>query len=166
MEAGAGGFAVGGAVEEKVLLRFREVGEGELEVDLVFVGGELDQLQQIGGAGAGAHGAVEQGFGPVSDGFGGVEVVDAAEAVAFRAGAVVGVEGEAARLELGDVNTAVGAGHGAGVEGFFDGLGGGVLQTDEDEAVGHLESFLDGGFEAAGVVQKLFVVCCLLFLFS
>ena len=92
--------------------------EGQLDVDLVFFGGELDEAQEVGGAAAGAHGAVEQGLGPVGDGLGGIEVVDAAEAVALGAGAVGGVEGEAAGLEAGDVDAAVGAGHGGGVEGL------------------------------------------------
>ena len=87
------------------------VGEGLLEVDLVLFGGELDEAEQILRGRAGAHGAVEQGLGPVGDGLGGVEVVDAAEAVALGAGAVGGVEGEAAGLELGHVDAAVGAGH-------------------------------------------------------
>ncbi len=92
--------------------------KGLLDVDLVFFGGELDEAQEVGGAAAGAHGSVEQRLGPVGDGLGGVEVVDAAEAVALGAGAVVGVEGEAAGLEAGDVDAAVGAGHGGGVEGL------------------------------------------------
>ena len=120
--------------------------EGPLDVDLVFFGGELDEAEEVGGAAAGAHGSVEEGLGPVGDGLGGVEVVDAAEAVAVGAGAVVGVEGEAAGLEAGDVDAAVGAGHGAGVERLVHAVDG-----DEDEAVGHLQGFEDAGFEAAGV---------------
>ncbi len=147
VEAGAAGFVARGAVEEEVLLLGGEVFEGLLDVDLVFFGGEFDEAEEIGGAGAGAHGAVEERLGPVGDGLGGVEVVDAAEAVALGAGAVVGVEGEAAGLEAGDVDAAVGAGHGGGVEGLVHAVDG-----DEDEAVGHLEGFEDGGFEAAGVV--------------
>ena len=147
VEAGAAGFVAVGAVEEEVLLLGGEVLEGLLDVDLVLVGGELDEAEEVGGAAAGAHGSVEEGLGPVGDGLGGVEVVDAAEAVALGAGAVVGVEGEAAGFEAGDVDAAVGAGHGGGVEGLVHAVDG-----DEDEAVGHLEGFGDGGFEAAGVV--------------
>ncbi len=77
--------------------------------------------------------------------------------MALGAGAVVGVEGEAAGFEAGDVDAAVGAGHGGGVEGLLLLAGDGVLDADEDEAVGHLEGFEDGGFEAAGVV---FGRCC------
>ena len=69
-------------------LGFGQLGEREFEVDLVFFGCELDQFQQVLAAGAGAHGAVEQGLGPVGDGLGGIEVVDAAEAVAFGTRAV------------------------------------------------------------------------------
>jgi len=67
--------------------------------------------------------------------------------VAVGAGAVVGVEGEAARLKAGDVDAAVGAGHRGGVEGFVHAVDG-----DENEPVGHLEGFGDTGFEAARVV--------------
>ena len=97
--------------------------KGLLDVDLVFFGGELDEAEEVGGAAAGAHGSVEERLGPVGDGLGGVEVVDAAEAVAVGAGAVVGVEGEAAGLEAGDVDAAVGAGHGGGVEGLVHARG-------------------------------------------
>ena len=147
VEAGAAGFVAWRAVEEEVLLLGGEVFERLLEVDLVLFGGELDEAQEVGGGGAGAHGAVEERLGPVGDGFGGVEVVDAAEAVALGAGAVVGVEGEAAGLEAGNVDAAIGAGHRGGVEGFVH-----AMYGDEDEAVGHLEGFGYGGFEAAGVV--------------
>lgn len=148
VEAGAGGFALGRAVEEQILVGLGEFFEGGLEVDGVLVGGELDEAEQVGRAGAGAHGAVEQGLGPVDDGFGGVEVVDAADAVALGAGAVGGVEGEAAGLQAGDVDAAVRAGHGGGIESFSLFAGAGVLEADEDEAVGHLEGLGDGGFEA------------------
>ena len=96
--------------------------------------------------GAGAEAAVEQGLGPVGNDLGGVEVVDAAEAVAVGTGAVVGVEGKAPGFEAGDVDAAVGAGHGTRVEGLVHAVDG-----DEGEAVGHLEGFEDGGFEPAGV---------------
>ena len=101
VEAGAADLVARWAVEEEVLLVFGEIGEGLLEVDLVFFGGELDEAQEVCGGGAGAHGAVEEGLGPVGDGLGGVEVVDGAEAVALGAGAVGGVEAEAAGFELG-----------------------------------------------------------------
>ena len=147
VEAGAAGLVSGRAVEEEVLLLGGEVFEGLLDVDLVFFGEQLDEAEEVGGAAAGAHGAVEERLGPVGDGLGGVEVVDAAEAVAVGASAVVGVEGEAAGFETGDVDAAVGAGHGGGVEGFVHAVDG-----DEDEAVGHLQSLEDAGLEAAGVV--------------
>ena len=59
------------------------------------------------------------------------------------AGAEGGVEAEAARLEFGDVEAAVGAGHGGGEELFFAAGDG-----DEDEAVGELKGLADGLFEA------------------
>jgi hypothetical protein len=131
-------------------LRLGEVDEGLLEVDPVFFGSDLDEAEEILRAGAGAHGAVEQGLGPVGDGLGGVEVVDGAEAVAVGAGAVGRVEGEAARLKLGDVDAAVGAGHGGAVEGLVVAAAGRLL-ADEDEAVGELQGCCDGEGEALGV---------------
>ncbi len=77
-----------------------------------------------------------------------------AEAVALGAGAVVGVEGEGARLELGHVDAAVGAGHGGREEGLFVISRPGLLQADQDEAVGHRESRRDGGSAGAGVVLE------------
>src|ERR1019366_9669584 len=123
--------------EEEGLLRFGELLERDFEVDLVLFGGELDEAEEIGRAGAGAHGSIEQRLGPVGDGLGGVEVVDAAEAVALGAGAVGGVEGEAAGLQAWDIDAAVRAGHGGGVERLVP-LAVGALDADEDEAVGHL----------------------------
>ena len=67
--------------------------------------------------------------------------------MALGAGAIGGVEGEAAWFELGDVDATVGAGHGTAVESFVH-----AVDADEDEAVGHLQGFGDGGFETAGVV--------------
>ncbi len=62
VEAGAAGFVARGAVEEEVLLVGGEGFEGLLDVDLVFFGGELDEAEEVGGGGAGAHGAVEEGL--------------------------------------------------------------------------------------------------------
>jgi hypothetical protein len=134
----------------------------ELEVDLVAVGGEVDELEQILRGGAGAEAAVEQGLGPVGDDLGGVEVVERAEAVALGAGAEGGVEAEAAGLEFGHVEAAVGAGHGGGEELLLlslDEAGDG----DEDEAVGQLEGLGDGGFEAlfdGGFAGRAGLVAC------
>ena len=143
VEAGARALTFGWAVDEDVLMLGRQLFKGELEVDLVALGGEVDELEEVLRGGAGAEAAVEQGLGPVGDDLGGVEVVEGAEAVALGACAECGVEGEAARLEFGDVEAAVGAGHGGGEELF-----GTAGAADEDEAVGELEGFLDGGFEA------------------
>ena len=65
--------------------------------------------------------------------------------MALGAGAEGGVEGEAARLELGHVEAAVGAGHGGGEQLLRSRFAG---DGDEDQAVGQLQSFGDGGFEA------------------
>ncbi len=121
--------------------------KGTLEVDLVAVGSEVDELEQILRGGAGTEAAIEQRLGPVGDDLGGVEIVERAEAVALGAGAKGGVEGEAARLELGHVEAAVGAGHGGGEELLVLRLAA-AGEDDQHEAVGHLESLGDGGFEA------------------
>ncbi len=143
VEAGARGFALGRTVDQDVLLLGRQVFEGLLQIDVVAVGGEVDELEQVLRGGAGAEAAVEQRLGPVGDDLGRVEIVERAEAMALGAGAEGGVEGEAARLELGDVEAAIGAGHGGGEELFFA-----VGEPDENEAVGQLQSLGDGGFEA------------------
>ena len=114
VEAGARRFALGRAVDQDVLLLGGQIFKGKLEVDLVALGGEVDQLEQILRGGAGAEAAVEQRLGPVGDDLGGVEIVERTEAVALRAGAEGGVEAEAAGLEFGDVEAAIGAGHGGG----------------------------------------------------
>ncbi len=148
METGARSFAFWGSVDEDVLLLGRQVFEGGLEVDLVALGGEVDELEEVLRGRAGAEAAVEQRLGPVVDDFGGVEVVERAEAVALGAGAEGGVKGEAARFELGDVEAAIGAGHGRGEEllfGLFGAGGGG--QRNDHEAVGELKGLADGGVE-------------------
>ena len=160
MEAGPACFVAWWAVEEEVLLLGGEVFEGLVDVDLVLFGGELDEAEEVGGTTAGSHGSLEERLRPVGDGLSGVEVVDAAEAVAVGAGTVAGVEGEAAGLEAGDVDATVGAGHGGGVEGLFLFAGFRTLQSYEDKTVGHLEGFEHGGFEAAGVVFGLLVIGC------
>ena len=111
VEAGAGGFALGRSVDEDVLLLGRQIFKGLFEVDAVALGSEIDEPEQVLRCGAGSEAAVEQGLGPVGDDLGGVEIVERAEAVALRAGAEGGVEAEAARLQLGNVEAAVGAGH-------------------------------------------------------
>ena len=153
MEAGASCLAARRPIEKEVLLLRGELLEGHLDVDLVLFGREFDEPQQIGRAGAGPHRAVEQRLRPVGDGACGVEVVDAAEAVALGAGAVVGVEGEAAWLEARHVDAAVGARHRRGVERLVL-LAVRALYADEHQAIRHLQGLEDGGFEAAGVVLR------------
>ncbi len=154
VEASAGAFAFGWTVEEEVLLLGGELVEGLADIDFVFFSCELDEPKEILRGRARTHCAVEKRFGPVGDCLGWIEVVDGAEAVALGAGAVGRVEGEAAGLELGNVDAAVRASHGGGVEGVFLLAGFRVLDADEDEAVGHLEGLGDGGFEAAGIVLR------------
>ena len=57
-----GRFAFGRTVDEDVLLLGRQIFEWKLEVDLVALGGEMDELEQILRGGAGAEAAVEQGL--------------------------------------------------------------------------------------------------------
>ena len=99
MKAGARRFVFARAVEQNLLLFWRQLLEGFFQVDLVALRRELDELEQILRGGAGAKRSVEQGLRPVGNDFGWIEVVDTAEAVAFRACAVSAVEGEAARLD-------------------------------------------------------------------
>ena len=143
VKAGARRFALGRAVDQQVLLARGQVFERSLEVDLVAVGGEMDELEQILRRGTGAEAAVEQRLRPVGDDLGGVEIVERAQAVALRAGAEGGVEAEAARLQLGHVEAAVGAGHGGGEQLLFAAGDG-----DQHQAVGQLQSLGHGGFEA------------------
>ena len=67
--------------------------------------------------------------------------------MALRAGAEGGVEGEAARLQLGDVEAAIGTGHG-GREELLLGFCAAAGEGDEDQAIGQLQGLGDGGFEA------------------
>ncbi len=62
VEAGARRFAFGRAVDQDVLLLWRQIFKGDFEVDLVAVGGKLDELEQILRRGAGAEAAIEQGL--------------------------------------------------------------------------------------------------------
>ena len=111
VKAGAGDFDLGRTIDEDVLLARRQILEGKLEVDLVAVGGHVDELEEVLRRGAGTESAIEQGLGPVGDDLGGVEIVERAEAVALGAGAEGGVEAEAARLQFGHVEAAIGASH-------------------------------------------------------
>ena len=60
MEAGSGRFALGRSVDEDVLLFWREILEGNLQVDVVAVGGKLDELDDVLRGGAGTEAAIEQ----------------------------------------------------------------------------------------------------------
>ena len=112
MEAGARRFALGRSINQNVLLFGRKIFKGKLEVDLVAVRGQLDQFEEVLRGRPRPQSAIQQRLVPVGDDFGGVEVVQGAQAVALRAGAEGGVEAEAARLQPGHVEAAVGAGHG------------------------------------------------------
>src|SRR5260370_33809774 len=70
VEAGAAGLVARGAVEEEVLLLGGEVCEGLLGVDLVFFGGEIDEGEEVGLAGARAYGAVQRRRGTAGQGDG------------------------------------------------------------------------------------------------
>ena len=60
VKAGARALRLWGTVDQDVLLLGRQIFEGLLEVDLVAVGGEVDELEQVLRGGAGAEAAVEQ----------------------------------------------------------------------------------------------------------
>ena len=66
--------------------------------------------------------------------------------MALRAGAEGGVEAEAARLELGYVESAVGAGHGGGKQLFLTIWGSG--DGHQSQSIGHLQRLGDGLVEA------------------
>ncbi len=118
VETCAGRFALGRTIDKDVLLLGRQVLEGDRQIDLVAIGCELDEFEEILRGRARAQSAVEQRLVPVCDDFGWVEIVERAQTVTFRAGAKGGVEAEAARLQLGHVEAAVRAGHRRGEELF------------------------------------------------
>ena len=143
MEAGAWGFAFGRPVDQYVLLARGQILEGNFEVDVVAIGSQMNELEQVLRGGTGAEGAIQQGFGPVGDDLGGVQVIERAQAVALWAGAEGGVEAEAARLEFGYVQATVGAGHGRR-EQLFRGAGDG----DQRKAIGELKRLGNGLIKA------------------
>ena len=92
VKAGARRFVLGRAVDQDVLMLRRQVFERRLQVDAVAVGGQVDEPEQVLRGGARAQPAIEQRLRPVGDDFGGIEIVERAEAVALGAGAKGGVE--------------------------------------------------------------------------
>ena len=131
MKPGAGRFALGWSVDEDVLVFDWKVFKRELQVDFVAVSGKMNELEQVLRGGTGPESSIEEWFGPVGDDLCRIEVVKRAETMTLRAGAKGGVEAETARLELGDVETAVGTGHGGGEKLFFAAGDG-----DEGQSVG------------------------------
>ena len=110
VKAGARGLVLGWAVYQQVLLAWGQLLERRLEVDLVANSREVDELEQILRCGTRAE-TVQQRLRPVGDDLGGIEIVKRTEAVALRTGTKGGVEAEAARLQFGHVEAAVGTGH-------------------------------------------------------
>ncbi len=96
--------------------RLGELLERLAQIDLVALRGQLQQAGKILRSGSRAEGAIGQRLGPIGDHFGRIEVVDAAQAMALRACAISAIEGKASRLQLGDVEAAVGASHGGGIK--------------------------------------------------
>ena len=153
VKAEAGALRAGWSVEQEVLLGFLESLERKLQVDFELFGRKLHCAQQILRGGTRPEAAVEERFAPVGDHAGWIEVEDGAQAVALGAGAVVGVKAEGARLELGDVDAAIRAGHGRGVEGFGHRAAAGGLQADENQAVAECERGGDRGLQTLGVEE-------------
>ena len=70
----------------------------------------------------------------------------------MRAGSVGAVEGETARFQFGNIDAAVRAGHGRGIELLLDteaavGTGCGSGHGDQHQSVGHLQRLGDGSFQ-------------------
>src|SRR5271163_3364924 len=111
----------------------------------------MDELKQILRGGARSESAVEEWLGPVGNDLCGIEVVDAAQAVAFGARAVGAVERKAAWFQLGNIESAIGTGHGRRVELIGNGIGSAIRiassEADEHETVGHLQGLDDRSFE-------------------
>ena len=103
------------AVEQQLLLRLGQFAEGLIEVDVGVLGEALEQRPVVGVAPVPAtnRAAGQRQLG-VGDHPLRVEDLLLAEAIAFLAGAVGGVEGEQAGFEFGQRVTAVRAGHARG----------------------------------------------------
>ena len=111
MEAGPANLLTRRPVEQQVLLRLGQVGERLLQPDAVLLRRQLDHPQQVLRSRPRPHRAVEQRLRPVSDGLRRIKVVDRAQPVALRAGAVARIKTKAARLQLGHVDAALRARH-------------------------------------------------------
>src|SRR5919198_1083292 len=100
-----------GTVKDQVLCLGRQLYESRAEMEIVSFRRNIQHAPQVRRAGARPQSAFEQRLAPVHDHFGRIKVIAAAEPIALRAGAVDAVEGEGTRLESGDINAALGAGH-------------------------------------------------------
>ena len=122
---------------------------GRLQIDVVPVGGKVDEPDQVLRGRTRAKPAIEQRLRPVGDDLGGIEIVKRAQAVALGAGPEGGVEREAARLELGNVQSAIGAGHGGRKQLFLEwGAAGAAGYGNKHQAIGQLQGFGHRSFEA------------------
>src|ERR1035437_4635311 len=75
VEAGARAFAFGWAVDQQVLLARGQFLEGRLEVDLVAVGGQMNEPEQVLRGGTGTE-TVQQGLRPIGDDLGGIQIIE------------------------------------------------------------------------------------------
>jgi len=66
MKAGAWSFAFGRAVDQYVLMTRRQLFKGRLEVNLVAIGGQMNQLEQVLRGGTGTE-AIQQRLRPIGD---------------------------------------------------------------------------------------------------
>ena len=144
--------AHGFAVEQQVLNLLGKFLEGRGEIEAVRLGHQPQTVNQILRRRAWAQAAIEQRLRPIDDDFGGIEIVAAAESVAFRAGSIGAVERERARLKLRNADAAIGAGEQRGIKRFLA-----VHDRDQNQPTAQLHGERDGKFEAmlnAGLDQQ------------
>src|SRR6267378_432303 len=119
---------------------------------------DLQHVLQVLRARTWTQSAVEQGFRPVDDDLGGVKIVLAAQAMTLGARAIRAIERERARLELGDVDAAVGTCQARGVERLLSSDYRDLYQPTRQlhrQPDGHFQSMLDSGFYQQAVDHHL-----------
>ena len=82
------------------------------EVNLIAVCGQVNQFEQVLRCGAWTEASIEQRLRPIVDDLGRVEIVERAQAVAFRTCAERRVETEASRFKPGHIESTVRTCHG------------------------------------------------------
>ncbi len=105
-------------VKQQVLNFLRKFLKWSVEIDAVRGSRDLQHVLQILRTGTWPQATIQQRLGPVDDDLGGIEVILAAQAMAFGTSAIGAVEGKRTRLELRDVDAAIGTGEARGVQGL------------------------------------------------